>query len=172
MGHTRLYRCQLLFSHQVFSPAQDHMMFKIELAENTVKCSERVVSLHEATLEEKMKLASGQNEHCDAQHMSLLNLINFPNNTIPQCDIPLSGETPEVDEIVRQAISHDPNNLMLAANSLYQLAQDKLVNSKEEAPEALGILRVASCLRHSKSQYTAGIMNLIGLGVPQDKSQV
>ena len=45
-------------------------------------------------------------------------------------------------------------------------------NSKDEAPEALGILRVASCLRHSKSQYTAGIMNLIGLGVPQDKSQV
>lgn len=60
--------------------------------------------------------------------MSLLNLINFPNNTIQQCDIPLSGETPEVDEIVRQAISHDPNNLMLAANSLYQLAQDKLVS--------------------------------------------
>lgn len=67
-------------------------------------------------------------EHCDAQHMSLLNLINFPNNTIQQCDIPLSRETPEVDEIVLQAISHDPNNLMLAANSLYQLAQDKLVS--------------------------------------------
>ena len=60
--------------------------------------------------------------------MSLLNLINFPDNTIPQCDIPLSGETPEVDEIVQQVISHDPNNLMLAANSLYQLAQDKLVS--------------------------------------------
>ena len=44
----------------------------LELTENIVKCSERVVNLHEATLEEKMKLASEQNGNCIINSVSKL----------------------------------------------------------------------------------------------------
>ena len=66
-------------------------------------------------------------EHCINEHGSLLNLITSPDSTAPQCDVPLSGESPEVDAIVRQAISRDHNNLMSVAESLYSMANDKLV---------------------------------------------
>ena len=36
----------------------------------------------------------------------------------------------------------------------------------------MGIVRVSSCMGHLKSHYMAGIMNMIGLGVPQDLIQV
>ena len=41
-----------------------------------------------------------------------------------------------------------------------------------EAGDALGIFRVSSCMGHIKSHYMAGIMNMIGLGVRQDNTQV
>ena len=46
------------------------------------------------------------------------------------------------------------------------------VKHLSSANEALGILRVSSCMGHTKSQYMAGIMSMIGVGVPQDKPKV
>ena len=57
----------------------------------------------------------------------MLGLIPSPDSTTPQCDVPLSGETPEVDAIVRQAIRQDHSNLMSVSESLYHLASEKLV---------------------------------------------
>lgn len=170
IGHTRIYRRHLLFPNQVFLPSQGHVMFRMALMDDSVKCSERIMTLREATLE-KMQMASEQNEHCVAGRRSLLDLTTLHNSTVRQCDVPLSGETPDVDEIVQQAISHDHNNMISVANSLYQLANEKLENDVRKTPNVLSILRVASCMGHSKSQYAAGIMNLIGLGVPQDITQ-
>ena len=45
-------------------------------------------------------------------------------------------------------------------------------NSLREASVAMGIVRVSSCMGHLKSHYMAGIMNMIGLGVPQELIQV
>lgn len=66
-------------------------------------------------------------ECCTAERGSLMDIIHSLVSTSPQCDVPLSGETPEVDVIVRQAISRDHNNLESVADSLYQLANSKLV---------------------------------------------
>lgn len=68
-------------------------------------------------------------DHCAADSGSLLKLLTSPDDQAPQCDIPLSGEAPEVDAIVQQAIARDHRNLMSVADSLYQLATDKLVGS-------------------------------------------
>lgn len=90
---------------------------------------------------------------------------------------------------------------MAVADSLYQLANAKLVchfkffwfllhynnfaqkpliyahfefkaDSAKEAGKALAILRVASCMGHIQSQYMTGVIKMVGLGVPQDKTQV
>lgn len=170
IGHTRIYRRHLLFLNQVFSPPEDHLMFSMALTDHSATCSERIVDLHEAALEEIEK-ESEKNENDATKRESLMDLVPTTDSINPQCQIPLSGETPEVDLIVQHAIRQHHNDLTSVADFLYQLAFGKLVASTQEAREALAILRVASCMEHIKSQYMTGIINMIGLGVPQDKIQ-
>ena len=58
---------------------------------------------------------------------SLTDLVPTPDSNKPQCQVPLSGETPEVDLIVQQAISQHHNDLTSVADVLYQLGFAKLV---------------------------------------------
>lgn len=46
------------------------------------------------------------------------------------------------------------------------------VDDVTKANEALAIFRVSSCMGYIKSQYMMGIMNLVGLGVPQHEIEV
>ena len=66
-------------------------------------------------------------DHCVTTQKSLLDLLPTPDSSIRQSDVPLSGESPEVDVVVTQAISRDHNNLMSVADSLYHQANEKLV---------------------------------------------
>ena len=68
-------------------------------------------------------------EYCVTKRGSLMDLLHVPSpdSNNPQCQVSLSGETPEVDVIVRQAMSHHHNDLKSVADSLYQLANAKLV---------------------------------------------
>lgn len=165
IGHTRIYRRHLLFPNQVFSPPKDHIMFRMALTDHSVACGERIVNLHESVLEDIEK-ESVENENCAAKHRSLMDLMPISNRNI-QSKVPLSGETPEVDAIIREAMRHHHNDLISMAEFLYQLANEKLVDDVTKANEALAIFRVSSCMGHIKSQYMMGIMNLVGLGVPQ-----
>lgn len=58
---------------------------------------------------------------------SLMDLVPAPDSLNPQCQVPLSGETCEVDLIVQQAISQHHNDLRSVADFLYRLAFAKLV---------------------------------------------
>ena len=58
---------------------------------------------------------------------SLMDLVPSPESINPQCQVPLSGETPEVDVIVQQAISQHHSDLTSVADFLYQLGFAKLV---------------------------------------------
>ena len=58
---------------------------------------------------------------------SLMDIVSSPDSINPECQVPLSGETPEVDLIVHQAISQHHNDLTSVADFLYQLAFAKLV---------------------------------------------
>ena len=58
---------------------------------------------------------------------SLMDLVPSRDSINPECQVPLSGETPEVDLIVQQAISQHSNDLLSVADFLYQLAFAKLV---------------------------------------------
>ena len=66
-------------------------------------------------------------DHCVNKRKSLNDLISTPGGIDLQSDVPLSGESPEVDVIARDAIISDPNHLMSVAASLYQEASEKLV---------------------------------------------
>lgn len=66
-------------------------------------------------------------DHCVNKRKSLRDLISTPEGIDLQSDVPLSGESPEIDVIARDAISADPNHLMSVAASLYQQANKKLV---------------------------------------------
>ena len=52
--------------------------------------------------------------------------MSISNRNI-QSKVPLSGETPEVDAIIREAMRHHHNDLISMAEFLYQLANEKLV---------------------------------------------
>lgn len=56
-----------------------------------------------------------------------MDLVPAPDSLNPQCQVPLSGETLEVDLIVQQAISQHHNDLRSVADYLYRLAFAKLV---------------------------------------------
>ena len=58
---------------------------------------------------------------------SLMDLVPTTDSINLQCQIPLSGETPEVDLIVQHAIRQHHNDLTSVADFLYQLAFGKLV---------------------------------------------
>ena len=66
-------------------------------------------------------------DHCVNKRKSLKDLISTPGGIDLQSDVPLSGESPQVDVIARDAIISDPNHLMSVAASLYQEASEKLV---------------------------------------------
>ena len=55
-----------------------------------------------------------------------MDLMPISNRNI-QSKVPLSGETPEVDAIIREAMRHHHNDLISMAEFLYQLANEKLV---------------------------------------------
>ena len=58
-----------------------------------------------------------------------MDLVPIPDSINPQCQIPLSGETPEVDLIAQNAINQHHNDLMSVADFLYQLAFGILVKN-------------------------------------------
>ena len=55
-----------------------------------------------------------------------MDLMPISNRNI-QSKVPLSGESPEVDAIIREAMTHHHNDLISMAEFLYQLANEKLV---------------------------------------------
>lgn len=62
-------------------------------------------------------------ENCVTKRESLTDLVPTPDSNNPQCQVPLSGETPEVDIIVQLH-----NDLTSVADVLYQLGFPKLVS--------------------------------------------
>ncbi|XP_048588647.1 protein sel-1 homolog 3 [Nematostella vectensis] len=173
IGPTTIYRLRAVPIEEIPLPPTDHSMFSLDLQDHFAHCSavnaRLTVRWEELIRERQMKEGSLVGACPAHQALDDWQSLTRPARVRHQCDVTLSGETPEVDQVLTHLLHNTTlTNMSAVGEQLYRLAAKALTKSVDSVMWALRLLRVSGCLGNAQAFYTSSVIHVTGLGVTRN----